>query len=108
MDDGQTFNEQDVDIRVLQDQLHNLGVKFKKSPEAIAELYSECSGDLNKMRQHLLGKKVVLWNVMEDLALMKPDDSVEFQVLLNSKGFKEILFRRQFMKAYPKLALDQN
>ncbi len=71
-------------------------------------MYAECSGDVNKMRSHLLGKKVVLWNVMEDLALMKPDDSVEFQVLLNSKGYKEIHLRRQFMKAYPKLALDQN
>ena len=85
-----------------------MGAKFKKSPEDIAKLYAECSGDVNKMRMHLSGvKKVILWNVMEDLALLKPDDSVEFQVLLNSKGHKEILLRRQFMKAYPKLALEQ-
>ena len=74
--------------------MHNFGVKFKKSESEIAELYVNCSGDVNKMRLHLSGKKVILWNMMEDLALQKPDDSAEFQVLLNSKGHKEILLRR--------------
>jgi hypothetical protein len=42
------------------------------------------------MRQHLSGKQVVLWDALEDMALKKPEDSPEFAVLLEEKGFNEI------------------
>ena len=34
------------------------------------------------MRDYLEGRHVVEWNYLEDLALEKPDESPEFQVLL--------------------------
>jgi len=46
------------------------------------------------MRDHLNGKQVVLWNFLEDLALKKADDSVEFTVLLQEKGMANICERR--------------
>ena len=59
-----------------------------------------CSGDLKKLRDYLNKKpNVVLWNYLEDLALQKPDDSLEFSVLLQEKGAKEIETRRQFLQA---------
>ena len=52
------------------------------------------------MRDYLNKKaNVVLWNYLEDLALQKPDDSLEFSVLLQEKGAKEIEARRQFLQA---------
>ena len=41
------------------------------------------SGDVARMRIFLEAKKaVVTWSPLEDMALMEPDTSVEFQVLL--------------------------
>lgn len=60
------------------------------------------SGDLKKMRDYLNNKPgVILWNFLEDLALQKPDDSQEFAVLLQEKGWSEICARRNFLQAYP-------
>jgi hypothetical protein len=39
------------------------------------------------MRDLLEGKPIVEWTYLEDLALAKPDDSPEFQVLLSIKGW---------------------
>lgn len=46
-----------------------------------------------------LNKKgnVIMWNYLEDLALQKPDDSLEFSVLLEEKGWEEIQKRRNFL-----------
>lgn len=82
----------------------NLESKFKKSHEEIADLYVQASGDLSKMRNYLLKKNVILWNYLEDLALQKPDDSLEFSVLLQEKGYVEIVKRREFLKVNPKYA----
>ena len=44
---------------------------------------------------------IVTWSYLEDLALKKPEDSPEFQVLLQQKGIEEIDMRRQFLGAQP-------
>lgn len=59
------------------------------------------------MRAYLEGKPVVTWSTLEDLALAKPDDSPEFQVLLNEKGWNEIYVRRQFLAATPEFVEDR-
>jgi hypothetical protein len=56
------------------------------------------------MRDHLNGKQVVLWNFLEDLALKKADDSVEFTVLLQEKGMANICERRNFLSVHPEYA----
>jgi hypothetical protein len=54
------------------------------------------------MREYLEGKpSVVEWNYLEDLALTKPEDSPEFQVLLSTKGIEEIRYRRNFLNVTP-------
>lgn len=53
------------------------------------------------MRDYLEGKPVVEWNYLEDLALTKPEDTAEFQVLLQTKGWEEIQVRREFLQATP-------
>ena len=48
----------------------------------------------------LEGKKnVPQWTTLEDLALMEPETSVEYHVLLKEKGWVEIKARRSFLKA---------
>jgi len=44
---------------------------------------------------------VVTWSFLEDLALKKPEDSPEFQVLIATKGIEEIQQRLQFLRATP-------
>jgi len=58
------------------------------------------------MRLLLQGKHVVEWNYLEDLALTKPDDSPEFQVLLRTKGKAEIEKRKAFLLATEEEAGD--
>lgn len=54
------------------------------------------------MRDALENKpSVIEWNYLEDLALEKPEDSPEFQVLLQTKGWEEIKLRRDFLQATP-------
>jgi hypothetical protein len=54
------------------------------------------------MREYLEGKpSVIEWNYLEDLALTKPEESAEFQVLLRTKGMDEIKIRRDFLKVTP-------
>ena len=48
------------------------------------------------------GSGIVTWSFLEDLALMKPEDSPEFQVLIAAKGLDEIEVRRNFLDAKPK------
>ena len=57
--------------------------------------------------------KVITWSPLEDMALTEPDTSVEFQVLLQEKGWAEISDRRRFLKVRPvfeceMLAKDQD
>ena len=47
------------------------------------------------------GSGIVTWSFLEDLALMKPEDSPEFQVLMAAKGLEEIEVRRNFLDAKP-------
>ena len=49
----------------------------------------------------LRDNNIITWSVLEDYALMKPEESAEFQVLLQTKGPKEIDTRRQFLGAQP-------
>jgi len=40
------------------------------------------------------------------MALGKPDDSAEFQVLLATKGYEEIKERRRFLLATPEIVFE--
>lgn len=87
----------------LDKQLKSFEKEFGKSMEEVADLFVRVSGRLNKMRDFLEGRPVIEWDYLEDLALTKPDDSAEFQFLLNTKGWKEIQIRREFLQASPEL-----
>lgn len=66
----------------LDSQLKQFEKEFGKNCEEIAEIFCKVSGRFNKMRDYLMNKPVVEWSYLEDLALTKPEDSAEFQVLL--------------------------
>ena len=44
---------------------------------------------------------VIIWEMLDDLALAKPEDSPEYMVLMQEKGLKEISIRRNFLDATP-------
>lgn len=80
--------------------------EFGKTKEEICDLFCRCSGNVSRIREYLdcyskTHHKVVLWSPLEDMALTEPDTSVEFQVLLQEKGWLEISERRAFLKVRP-------
>ena len=64
-------------------------------------MFAKCSGDERRLLKLLEGGEVTLWTPLEDMALTEPDTSLEFQVLLQEKGWQEIVSRRNFLKAKP-------
>ena len=85
---------ENCDMKTLLGQLSNYCVKFKKSKQEICEIYSKVSGEIEHIRNYLMndftlkgGKKLITWSPLEDMALTEPDTSVEFQVLLQEKGW---------------------
>ena len=72
--------------------------KYKKSCLEISEAFMKVSGDIKSLRDYLDGKIVTEWNHLEDLALTKPEDSREYQHLLESKGKEEVAKRKRFLQ----------
>ena len=93
---------EDPDLINLDKNMKQLEREFGKKTQELADLYSRVSGRFDIMREYLEGKpSVAEWNYLEDLALTKPEDSPEFQVLLSTKGMEEIRSRRQFLQVTP-------
>ena len=102
----QTFD--DVNLKTTTMALQNFCKEFKRSKDDICEIFCKVSGDIDKMRLYLENKtiagnskKLVTWSPLEDMALTEPDTSVEFQVLLQEKGWQEIVNRRKFLSVRP-------
>jgi hypothetical protein len=55
------------------------------------------SGDINAVKEHLAGNKVVQWTYLEDIILSMPDNSSEYRCLVTSKGREEIDKRKYFL-----------
>ncbi len=81
----------------LQIELKKIEEKYDKSAHEIAEVFVKLSGDLESMCKYFEGEQVVEWTYLEDLALTKPPDSLEFKCLLETKGKKEIDKRKEFL-----------
>ena len=91
------MTDEDPDINRIKCSMKTLIDDFKVNEETMVELYLSLSGNITEIRKLLQGKKVITWNYLEDLALEKPEDSEEFQVLLRTKGRQEIETRREFL-----------
>lgn len=69
-------------------------------------MFCRCSGVIERVsayldKTHKNHATVVTWSPLEDMALTEPDTSVEFQVLLQEKGWVEIVDRRRFLRVQP-------
>lgn len=105
--------DEDIELQTLEKSLKNLENEFGQTSTEIANIYCLVSGRIQKVREYLVHEKqlrekhgsqlsqrskleslkevgVVTWNNLEDLALKKPEDSPEFQVLIATKGPLEI------------------
>jgi len=63
----------------------------------ITDVFMRVSGDMQAVRDHLQGKRVVEWQYLEDIALAQPEASTEFRCLLTTKGKEEIEKRKRFL-----------
>ena len=63
----------------LNEQLKNLEASLEKSREEICDAFIAVSGEVNQIRPYFRKSgKVVTWNLLEDMALVEPDNSPEF------------------------------
>lgn len=68
-----------------------------KSIFELTELFMRVSGDLDALKDHLKGKRVVEWSYLEDMALSMPETSTEYRCLLTTKGRDEVEKRKRFL-----------
>lgn len=85
------------EYRDLHEKLREIESKYKKPSEEIADIYVKVSGDFNSLERHFQGEDVVIWSYLEDLALTKSEDSMEYKCLIESKGKAEIEKRKRFL-----------
>lgn len=83
--------------RKLHEKLKAIESKYKKSADEIADIYVKVSGDIDNLERFFQGEHVVVWSYLEDLALTKSEDSMEYKCLIESKGRIEIEKRRKFL-----------
>ena len=83
--------------KLLHERLKAIENKYSKPAEEIADMFVKVSGDFNSLERYFEGEHVVLWTYLEDLALTKPEDSMEFKCLMESKGKHEIEKRKNFL-----------
>ena len=79
---------------------HNLSEieqKHNTTPGDIADIFVKVSGDLDNLARHFEGHTVPMWTYLEDLALTRPQDSMEYHCLVESKGKEEIEKRKNFL-----------
>ena len=63
----------------------------------LAEIFMKVSGDVNAVREHLQGRRVIEWSYFEDIALSTAETSSEFRCLLTTKGRDAIEKRKGFL-----------
>lgn len=97
------YDPNDPDLKYLKLKLDQLKdeLGFEQIDE-VAEAFVRVSGRVHKIKDYFSNSSIG-WSEIEDLALAKPEESPEFQILLAEKGWQEIAKRRSFLKATPKL-----
>ena len=92
---------ENVELKIIARQFKEWRSKYKKSNLELCQLYMQVNGEIARMGRALEGKEVTMWSKLEDMALMEPDTSPEFQTLLQEKGWAEITTRRVFLQVCP-------
>ena len=71
----------------------NLERQFLKKQNTVSSNMSTNSkpGNLTLPKAYLRDNGIITWSTLEDFALKKPETSVEFQVLMQTKGAHEIM-----------------
>lgn len=88
---------EDPFFKDLHQKLREIEVKYKRRPDEIADIFVKVSGDLENVKRVFEGQIVPMWTYLEDLALARPESSMEFKCLVESKGKEEIEKRRSFL-----------
>lgn len=81
----------------MHNQLKEIEKKYNKTPSEIADIFVKVSGDVNSVRRYFEGDNVALWTYLEDLALTRPEGSLEYKCLEESKGKEEMKKRKAFL-----------
>jgi hypothetical protein len=89
--------EENEDYKKLHEKLKAIEAKYKKPADEIADVFVKVSGDIVSVERYFQGESVVTWQYLEDLAMTKPEDSMEYRCLVDTKGKAEIEKRRNFL-----------
>ncbi len=75
---SETMSSKDPELLSIHSVLKQLEKDFGKGNDEIADIFVRVSGRLDKMKDYLEGRPVLEWNMLEDMALEKPEESPEF------------------------------
>lgn len=89
--------EDDEIVDVLQKELKRIAKKYDKTAHEVAEVFVNVSGKPENIEKFFRGEDVVQWTYLEDLALTKDVDSIEYKCLLETKGKVALEERKAFL-----------
>ena len=98
----QQEQQENQEVRKLQSELKKIEKEFGKTDDEIARAFVSVSGSLSELRKLFRGEQVVQWNYLEDRALTKNKDSIQYKCILEQKGKEEVDRRIQFLISYQK------
>lgn len=97
-DEVELTTAQEAYFALLTADMQGLADKYKRDVEDIHKIFFQVSCDREKLHKILEDYSAVLWNPLEDLAVMKAPDSEEYKLIVERKGGDECLKRRIFLQ----------
>lgn len=91
------FNNEEGTFNRLMNDLQQIAQEYGVNEEEIHDRFFKVSCSKAKLIESLKGQSFTQWTELEDLALEKGTESIEYKYLLKAKGYEEILRRKKFI-----------
>lgn len=98
-EEGEEGEEEKSFVEISQ-QLSTIAEKYNRDLEEVNKIFTQVSCNYGDLEQYLItNESQLLWNPLEDYALMNLDEeSIEYQYLLSIKGQDKIDERKKFLQ----------
>jgi hypothetical protein len=78
-------------------ELEEIGKQYGVCDDEVNQIFIEVMCSKSRLIEVLKGMSFQKWNELEDMALSRGTESDEYRYLLKSKGYEEIIRRRNFL-----------
>lgn len=91
------FDNEEGMFNRLQLELQVIAQEYGVDDEKINKLFIDVCCSKSKLLEALRGQSFTKWNELEDMALSRGTESQEYNYLLKTKGYEEMIRRRRFL-----------